>query len=83
MPGRAWTWAAPKQSKSAKTKAVRGVLADQVLLDNSRRADEMFWLELAAIASTCLLARAALLRRRAPTAELWAFRRRMTHGVAA
>lgn len=40
--------------KSAKAKAVRNVLADQALLDNSHRRDEMFWLEVAALASTCL-----------------------------
>jgi hypothetical protein len=40
--------------KSANAKAVRNVLADQALLDNSRRGDEMFWLEIAALASNCL-----------------------------
>jgi hypothetical protein len=40
--------------KSAKSKSVRNTLADQALLSNSQRGDEMFWLEIAALASTCL-----------------------------
>jgi hypothetical protein len=40
--------------KGAQSKAVRSSLADQALLNNSDRADEMFWLEIAALASTCL-----------------------------
>ena len=40
--------------KSAQSKSVRNTLADQALLNNSERGEEMFWLEIAALASTCL-----------------------------
>lgn len=40
--------------KGAKSKSVKNTLADQALLNNSQRGDEMFWLEIAALACTCL-----------------------------